>query len=188
MKFLKYLLLAILVLIGLFLLIGLVKPHVNYGHEIEVNKSVEEAWAVSQDESKYDQWLEGFKSIELLSGEKGQKGSTYKVIVNPGINQPDFEMIETVNDIKDQDFVDMSFDSEFMDFEQVIRFKENNGKTFIKTESQVKGKNLISRSMFAIMEMLTGSFTTQETKNIDALKKVIDSNTTDYFSTTDEKE
>ena len=37
------------------------------------------------------------------------------------------------------------------------------------------------RSMFAIMETFGGSFTAQEKKNIEALKKVINENTTDYY-------
>ena len=38
------------------------------------------------------------------------------------------------------------------------------------------------RSMFALMEMLSGSFITQEAKNIEALKKVVEENVTDYYS------
>jgi len=36
--------------------------------------------------------------------------------------------------------------------------------------------------MFAAMEMLAGGFTSQETKNFEALKKLIEENTTDYSS------
>ena len=46
-----------------------------------------EAWAVHQDESKLGQWLAGFKSIDLISGEVGTVGSKYKVVVNPGEGQ-----------------------------------------------------------------------------------------------------
>ena len=60
MKYFKYVLYAIIALIIIFLAIGMMNPSVSYGHEITVNKSVKEAWAVSQDESKYAQWLEGF--------------------------------------------------------------------------------------------------------------------------------
>lgn len=75
MKILKLFLFLILALVLVFFLFGLLKPTVNYGHEITVNKSLEEAWAVQQDETKLGQWLEGFQSIELISGEKGKVGS-----------------------------------------------------------------------------------------------------------------
>ncbi len=181
MKILKIILFIILGLVLLFLLIGLLKPSVSYGHEIEVNKPVKEAWAVTQDETKYSQWLEGYKSMELISGEKGKVGSKYKVIVNPGEGQPDFEMIETVVGIKEFERVDMEFASDFMDFEQTIFFSENGQGSKVKTESKVIGKNIMSRAMFAIMEMLGSSFTKQEAKNVDKLKELIDQNTKDYY-------
>lgn len=180
MKVLKYILFVIIGFILLFFLIGLIKPITKYGHTITVDKSIEEAWAVTQDESKYGQWLKGFKSMELISGEKYKEGSKYKVIVNPGEGQGDFEMIETLVEIKEFDHVEMHFDSEMMDFEQIISFKENDGKTTVATDSKVMGKNIMSRSMFAIMEMF-GGFTKQETENMENLKKVINENTTDYF-------
>lgn len=181
MKILKYILYIILGLVVIYFLIGLMKPSVSYGYTIEVDKSVEEAWAVSQDESKFSQWLEGFKSMELLSGEDGAVGSTYKIIVNPGEGQEDFEMIETVVSKEEFDHIEMDFDSEFMDFKQRIDFSENDGKTTISTDSKVIGKNVMSRSMFAIMEMLGGAFTKQEGKNMEALKTLINENTTDYY-------
>ncbi len=181
MKILKYILFAILGLVLLFFLIGLIKPVTKYGHTITVDKPIEEAWAITQDESKYDKWLKGFKSMELISGERNKVGSKYKVIVNPSEGQDDFEMIETLVAIKEFDHVEMHFDSEPMKFEQIISFKENNGKTTVATDSKVFGKGIMMRSSFALMEMFTGSFTKQETENMENLKKLINENTTDYF-------
>ena len=70
MKILKYILIAILVLTILFFAVGFIQPSVSYGHEITVDKPLKEVWAVTQDASKYDQWLEGFKSIELMKENK----------------------------------------------------------------------------------------------------------------------
>jgi hypothetical protein len=186
MKILKYILIAILVLVILFFAMGIFYTSVNYGYEITVDKPLKEAWAIVQDESKNDQWLEGFQSMELIEGEKGKEGSKYKVIVNPGEGQSDFEMIETLVSIKEFEQVEMHFDSDMMDFEQIISFSESDGKTMVKTDSKVIGKGIIMRSMFAIMEVIGGSFTTQEKKNIEALKKVIEENTTDYYPALDE--
>lgn len=181
MKILKYVLYAILALIVLYLLLGFIKPEVGYGAEIVVDKPVEEAWAVSQDETKYPEWLEGFKSMELLSGDKFQEGSTYKIIVNPGDGQQDFEMIETLKSIKENESIEMEFDADGMNFYQTMSFNEADGKTTIKTDSKVVDKGMMMRSMFAMMEMFGGGFTKQEVKNMEALKKLINENTTDYF-------
>ena len=181
MKALKYILYIILALVVLFFGIGIVQPSVSYGHEIAVDKAVKEAWAVTQDESKYGQWLEGFESIELIEGELGQPGSKYKVVVKPSDGQPEFEMTQTVGSIKEFEIVELLFDSEFMDFEQKILFSESDGETTVKSESKVMAKGLVMRSMFAIMETFAGAFTAQEKKNFEALKKLIDENTTDYY-------
>ena len=151
MKILKYVLYAILALIVLYLLLGFIKPEVGYGAEIVVDKPVEEAWAVSQDETKYPEWLEGFKSMELLSGDKFQEGSTYKIIVNPGDGQQDFEMIETLKSIKENESIEMEFDADGMNFYQTMSFNEADGKTTIKTDSKVVDKGMMMRSMFAMM-------------------------------------
>ncbi len=180
MKILKYLLYLIIGLVLIFFAIGLIKSSVSYGHTLTVNKPIEEAWAITQDESKFGQWLEGFKSIELISGERNAVGSKTKVIVNPGEGQDDFEMIQTLVSIKEFDHVEMHFDSEPMNFEQIISFKENDGMTTVKTDSKVLGKGIMSRAMFAIMEILGGAFTKQETLNMENLKKLIEENTTDY--------
>ncbi|MEO1513429.1 MAG: SRPBCC family protein [Bacteroidota bacterium] len=180
MKTLQYALYTVAAIVGLFFLAGLLKSSVSYGHEVTVNKSIEEAWAVSQDESKYSQWLEGFQSIELISGEKGAVGSKYKIVVDPGDGQDLFEMVETVVSVKEFDHVSMEFDSEMMDFEQTMSFTKEGEQTRIKTESKVIGKSLGTRSMFAIMEMVLGAFTAQEAKNIEALKTLIENNVTNY--------
>jgi len=188
MKYLKYILYLFIALILLFFAIGLLKPTISYGHEITVNKPLKEAWAVAQDESKFGLWLEGFKSIELISGQKGEIGSKYKVVVNPGEGQPEFVMTETLVSVKEFEHNRLSFDSDMMLFDQTTTFNHEGGKTTVKTDSKVSGKGIVMRSMFAIMEMLGGSFTAQETKNIEALKKVIEENTTDYYPATVEVE
>ena len=84
-------------------------------------------------------------------------------------------------DIREFDHIDLHFDSDMMDFNQRMSFTEADGKTTVKTESEVKGKTMAMRSIFAIMEIFGGGFTKQETRNIEALKTVIEENTTEYY-------
>ncbi|MBT8218726.1 MAG: hypothetical protein KJP00_02800 [Bacteroidia bacterium] len=188
MKFFKYLLYFLAALILVFLAFGLFIPVIEYGHEVKVDKPVKEAWAVSQDKSKYDQWLAGFKSMELMEGEYFEVGSKYKVVVEPGEGQPAFELIETIVSIKENDHVEMHFEGEAMDMEQIMTFTEADDKTTIRTNSKAMAKGLMGRSMFALMEKLGGAFTSQEAMNMEALKKLIEENTTDYFPAPVEEE
>lgn len=181
MKILKYLLFAIIGLAIFFFGLGLAKPSIKYGHEITVDKPLRESWAVHQDPSKLNQWIDGFKSIELIEGERGAVGSKYKVLVTPSPEQGDFEMIETIISKKELDHISLTFDSEMMRFDQKTSFSQSNGKTVVITDSEVFGKGILMRSMFAMMEVLGGTFQSQEVKNIEALKKTIEQNTTNYF-------
>lgn len=181
MKILKYVLIGIAALLLIFFAIGLSTPKVKYGYEIKVSKGLKESWAVTQDDSKFHLWLDGFKSIELIEGEKNAIGSKYKVVVDPGDGQSEFEMIETVTALEEFDHVTMDFKSDFGDFVQTIIFEEIDGGTKIITDNDVIANGLFTKSMFAVMEMLSGAFTQQEGKNIEALKKVIEENTTDYY-------
>lgn len=180
MKVLKYFLLLFLGLILVFLGIGFANPSIHYGHEITVNKPLAEAWFVAQDKAKFSQWLEGFNSIELISGKQGDVGSRYKIIVTPKSGETPFEMIETIISKKELDHVSMHFDNEMMNFNQIISFSENNGKVNIKTASTITAKGIFIQSIFATMEMIGGAFQKQEAKNIEALKRVINENTSTY--------
>jgi len=90
MKILKVLGIIFLLLILGFVVLGLVKPTVKYGHTITVDRPINEAWEIYNDDTQYSQWLKGFKSIDLISGTHGEVGSKYKVVVNPQPDQPDF--------------------------------------------------------------------------------------------------
>ena len=116
-----------------------------------------------------------------MSGELGEVGSKYKVTVKPSPEEPDFVMTETIISKKENDHMTLNMDSDFMVFDQTSSFSERNGKTVITTDSKVVGKGMAMRSIFAIMGM-AGMFKSQEVENIEALKRVIESNTTDYFS------
>jgi len=104
----------------------------------------------------------------------------YTVIDQPE-GQPEFEMTETIKSIKEFDHISMIFHSEMIIFNQTIYFKEYAGKVIIKTESEIKGKEIMMKSMFTIMELFGGMFKNQEVKNNEALLEDIESNKIDYF-------
>lgn len=176
MKYLKILGIILIILLLLIILPGLVHPTVKYGHTITVDKNIDDAWEIYHDASKYDQWLKGFKSIDLISGDPGAVGSKYKVVVKPAPDQPNFEMTQTIISMKPNDHITLQFDADMMKFVQKATFSEEGGKTTIATDSEVFGSGILSKSMFALMEMTTGTFQAQEEENYNNLKKVIEEN------------
>ncbi|MEL7123329.1 MAG: SRPBCC family protein [Bacteroidota bacterium] len=182
MKILKYLLFAILAIVVLFFGIGILKPTIKYGHEITVDKPIKEAWAIAKDESKYDQWLKGYKGMELIEGEQDEPGSKYKVTVEPGDGQPEFEMIQTIVEIKDYEKAHLHYDNDFMVVDQIMNYSMSDGQTIISSQATVIPKGIVFKSMFGMMEILFGSFTAQEKENMEKLKILIEENTDVYFS------
>ena len=90
-------------------------------------------------------------------------------------------MIQTLIRLDEYEEVEMHYNSAFMDFEQLFTYEETSDGTIVTSDAKVIGKNIMMRSVFAIMEGLMGSFSKQEMKNIEALKVIIEENRTDYF-------
>lgn len=118
--------------------------------------------------------------MELIEGEKNSIGSKHKVVVLPQEGAEPFTMIETLVGLEEYKKVEMDYDSDMMTFHQVYTYSEEDGQTTISSDASVGGKSYMMKCMFACMETFFGSFTKQEEKNMEALKKVINTNTTDY--------
>jgi len=175
MKILKYVLGILAFLIVAFLLLGLIKSEVNYDCEIMVDKPLAEAWAVSQDESKMADWLDGFQKVEPVSGTQGTVGAVSDVyFVSDG---QDMVIRETITDIKPNESIAMTFTSDFMNMDYKLKMTAVGGKTKISSSTTAEGNGMFSKALMAIM---SGSIKTQEETNLANLKRTIENNSNDY--------
>lgn len=179
MKYLKYLL-GIIALLGIiFIAKGFLTPSISYNSEIVVDKSIKEAMAVMNDESKVAQWLTGIKDMEHVSGEKGAVGAVTKYTFDE--NGQESTIIETITAIRPNEHMAMSFVmEEVMEMDYQVDFNNKDGQTHIKSTTITKGTGWFMRSMVSFMQ---GAMQAQEDENMSKLKKLIDENTTDYFPT-----
>jgi hypothetical protein len=178
MKYLKYILGIIAILVMVFFLMGVIKPTLSYDCEIMVEKPLAESWAVSQDEEKMPEWLDGFQKIEHISGTPGTVGAVSDVYFNT--DGQDMTVRETINEIVPDESITMTFESDFMDMDYKLTMTSINGKTKISSNTTAVGNGIISKS---IMALVGGSIKAQEDTNLAALKKTIEQNTKDYFKT-----
>ena len=177
MKFLKYLIGFLAIVALLFIGKGFLTPSISYTSEIIVDKSVQEAWAVMNDESKISEWLTGITKVEHVSGEKGKVGAVTKYTFVE--NGEESIMVETMKAIRLNKHVAMDFFMEdVMTMDYQVDFSEKDGKTHIKASTTTEGIGLFMRSMVSFME---GAMQGQEDENMANLKKLIEGNTTDYF-------
>ncbi len=177
MKFLKILVGVLVLLLLFFVIKGLITPSLAYESEINVSKSIKESWAVMQDESNLSQWLEGYQKSELVSGTAGTVGAVSKIYFDQGGQET--IITETIIEIQPNEKITMNFSMDFMDMDYEVVFSENNGGgTNIKSKTITKGNGWFARSMVSFMK---GAMVQQEDGNMDKLKKVIESNTKNYF-------
>ena len=175
MKYLKYILGIIAILLIIFITLGLIKPELSYDCEIAVEKPVAESWAVIQDEEKLSEWLEGLQKIEHISGTPGTVGAVSDVhFVSDGQ-----EMIirETITDLVPNESISMSYTSDFMTMDYTLAMRPVDGKTKINTSTTARGNGMLSKSL---MVLIGGSIEGQEETNLSNLKKTIETNTKDY--------
>ena len=176
MKYLKYILGVLAILVIGFFLIGLIKPDLSYECEIMVNKPLAESWAVSQDEGKMPDWLPGFQKIEQVSGSPGTVGAISDVyFITDG---HEMTIRETITDIVPDESISMSFASDFMDMDYKLTMTAIDGKTKLSSNTTAVGNGMVSKSLMALMG---NTFKTQEETNLTNLKKTIENNSKKYF-------
>jgi Polyketide cyclase / dehydrase and lipid transport. len=154
---------------------GILTSSISYESKILVNKSVEESWAVMSDESKLHEWIKGFKKTELVSGKANNIGAVSNVYIEE--NGEEMIMKETITAFDVHQKIGMNFHLNIMDMDYEMLFSEKDGQTQIITKSKNKGNNLFGKVITAWMQ---GGMKTQEDKNLNKLKKVIETNTKSY--------
>lgn len=175
MKYLKYIFGVLAILILGFFLIGVISPELSYDCEIIVDKPLAESWAVSQDEGKMADWLEGFQKVEHVSGTPGTVGAVSDVyFLNDG---QEMVIRETITEIVPDQSIAMQFTSDFMDMDYKLMMEDANGKTKINSSTNCKGNGMLSRSIIALVG---GSIETQENTNLSNLKRTIEENAKTY--------
>lgn len=179
MRILKFILLALLVLLLIVAIRGLLTPSISYTSTVSVDKSVEEAWAVMNDESKTNEWLKGITKVEHMSGEKGKVGAVTKYTFDDDGRES--EIVETMKTIVPNSQVAMDFLMEgVMTMDYKMDLVQEGTKTNITSSTTTKGLGLMMKAMIPFMK---ATMQAQEDENMGNLKKVIEANTTRYFDT-----
>lgn len=176
MKYLKYTLGILSILVIVFLAIGFVKPNVAYDCEIMVEKSTDESWSVLQDTEKLSEWLPGFQKIEHVSGTPGTKGAVSKIYFDN--KRESMTIQETITDMVPNEYITMKYESDFMDMDYKLSISSVNGTTKINTSTTAEGNGIIYKSLLALMG---SSLKEQEEANLSNLKKTIEQNTKNYL-------
>jgi len=175
MKFLKYTLIVIALLVAGFFLLGMVKSELTYDCEIIIDKPLAESWAVSQDDTKLKDWLEGFQKNEHISGTPGTVGAVSDIyFIQDG---EEMSIRETIKEINPNKSISMLFEMDFMNIDYTMTMVNVDGNTKISSNSVVTGNGMFAKSFIAL---IGSTFSAQEDNNLNNLKQVIEKNSDSY--------
>ena len=158
------------------MVLGFIKPVISYDCEIIVDKPIEEAGYVAQDEERMAEWLEGFKRIEHISGTPKKIGNVSNVFFTT--NGKEMVVKRTITDIKLFEYIKSLNETDFMNMEYNVKMTAIGEKTKISSSTTVKGNGILSKSL---MVFIGSSLKKQEEKNLAKLKKTIETNTKKYL-------
>src|SRR5690606_28838820 len=176
MDYLVYIIGIIVTLVIGFLALGLIKRKITYDCEIMVDKPIEEAGHVAQDEERMSEWLDGFKKIEHVSGTPKTVGNVSNVYFTT--NGKEMAAKRTITAIKPFELMDSVSDTDVMTMEYTVKMTASGNKTKITSRTNVKGNGRFAQSLLVF---IGSALKTQDVKDLIKLKNTTEKNTTKYF-------
>ncbi len=169
MKRVKIILGIIIVFSLAFFSIGLVVPEINYSKEIEIDKPLEEVFAVFSNQQLVSEWMPEIQSVTVIKMTPEVTGSVFNLVV------------------KDQG-KDVSFEQKIIDFEankkvvlfsmvgglikkEMYSFATKNSKTVMYLDANFKSSNYILGCMFPFVK---GRLEKQDLGYLQNFKKFVE--------------
>lgn len=143
----------------------------QYSVSVEVQADIERAWDVFMDESKMDQWLIGFKSMEIIEGDPLTVGSKHKMFFED--RGREVVLVETVQSIRPpREFV-FDLDHELMNSTVRMTLEEpSRGVTLISSHTNVEPTKILWK---ILMFFMVPSMKKRQRQNLENLKALIES-------------
>jgi uncharacterized protein YndB with AHSA1/START domain len=129
----------------LFLSLGLGNGKHTIKTEIEVNAPVEMVYSYILDDNNAQEWVSGFKSRKLISGEKGQPGSKSELIFIE--NDRAIKMMETIIEVVPNTKYVFLSENEMMTGQIELQFKPSDGGTLLTEIHQFEVNGFVSKAM-----------------------------------------
>ena len=170
-KLLLILFLAIVAAVLIFFVPAILNPTLSQESKISISEPRILVWDEWTNPDNMAKWLEGFKSIERISGEPLTKGSKYKIVVEMDGEQ--FEAIEEITDVVTHEKFSFRLIGDMLTDDVTVTLTDKGLTTdFVQSET-IAAKGLFNRAFFYWMQ---SSMAAQSQKNLDNLKKFIEGN------------
>lgn len=168
MRALKIIGIVLTVIIVVFLSVGLIVPSYEYDSSIEVNAPVEKCWSTFHDITKMDQWIKGFESLTLKSGDSLAVGSVYEIVIIDDGHR--MVMSEALTEVNAPTKVSYELNNDVLRSEYSFSF-EGQSSTKIKSHYKITGKNIFWKSILLLSKSYMRNSAADQ---LSSLKKVIE--------------
>lgn len=173
MRWLKWIVAVIVLLVAGFLSLGWFVPVVEYEVSVDVEASRTESFAVFADVSRMGEWLEGFQTIENISGAPGQVGSRWRLTFADEQGQP-IVIEEEVTAYVPAERVAFVMDSDFALTQSETRFETAGEGSRIIMSARIQGKGWVWRSLMALSKK---AIEVRSATDLGRLKRMIEAET-----------
>src|SRR5258706_1446182 len=168
MKAIKIIGLVLVIIIFVLFSIGLIVPAYEYESSIAVNAPAEKCWKVYHNAKLMNQWLQGFESLTLKSGDSLATGSQYEIVITDDGHR--MVMSEKITAINTPTKVSYELDNDVLKSEFSFSF-EGSSPTTITSRYKITGNNIAWRSIL----FLSKSYMTNASNDqLTSLNKVIE--------------
>ena len=169
MKFLKWTSLVLFAAVLAFLAAGFLFPALDYQSTAMIERPREQTWGIFADERNMPKWIPGFKSLERISGQPHEVGSTYRMTVEE--EGKEYSFTETTTAYTPPERYAFHLDAGILTNDVDIRFIDHGGRTEIVAKSHVVGSNPIWRSLFCFTKSV---FARKDQDSYDRLKRLVE--------------
>lgn len=150
MKFIKTLLVVLLLMASALLLIGVFVPEVDDEFDVKVEQPVMSVFANLMDVQSAPEWVGGLDHVERVSGFLAMPGSEFKLFYS-GTETETVYMLEVLEVIP-LETVRFRLYNDMLEVVVSVKFREEGLATIMETYVQIKGRDLLSRAFVPLMK------------------------------------
>jgi uncharacterized membrane protein len=168
-KILLGLLLVIFLLIVGFFAPAVLKSELSHESRVTINKPPNEVWKKFTNSDNMGKWIQGFKSIELVSGEQDTVGSKYKITVED--DGQTFEAIETVKEFVENEKFAFRLEGDMLTDDIIVTFANKGLTTEMVQSETIVAKGILWKALFYWMQ---STMSARSQSNLNNFKRFVE--------------
>ena len=175
MKFILQIVLVILVIIGLFFLLGYIVTEQRNISEVEVKAPRDLCWDIFQNENMMSEWMEEVERISMIEGTKDSVGSKQKITMKSTSGSDKLsevsQLVRTITKNSPPSGYSYDYTNAILDGSTAVSFSISDSITIIRSEDVFSAKELWMRSTLFLMQ---GSIEKRTQNQFNKLKTIIE--------------